>query len=283
MGESERPARERRLRMVQYRRVRARTVVGAVLSTLTLFSALGLGLISPLFAQDIPKAQGYVNDFANVVSPQTEQKLERMLERVDRRLGVQIALVTFRDLGGEDPTLYANHLFTEWGIGNEETDEGLLILDAKAERVFRIETGYGMEGVLPDILLSKIYRRDVRPYLREGRDDEAYVAAVRGLLGPILEERGEDPNNLDQILVQAGYENVTRRSDEPDLGFWFFLAIIVLIIILNSRGGRRNRRGIFLGGGGFGGFGGGGGSFGGGGFGGFGGGMSGGGGFSGGY
>lgn len=227
-------------------------------------------------AQKFPEPVGHVNDFADVLDPATERRLESFLRAVAEQYQVEAALLTMRDLGGEDPTDYATRIFETWGIGSAETDRGLLLLDAKQERFVRVEVGYGLEGVLNDGKVGAILDAEVIPHLREGRNDLAYVAGLRALLIPVLEEEGKSAEELDALLASSGnlYQPPPRSERSPGIP-WPLIALILFFVIF-GRG-----RGLWIGGfGGFGGggFGGGFGGGGGGGFGGFGGGMSGGGG-----
>ncbi len=230
-----------------------------------------------------PRPQGYVSDFAQVLAPQSRGQLEQILRNVNQKLGVEFAIVTTRDLEGEDPTDYANRLYEAWGIGGRDTNRGILILDVIGEpgRSFiRVEVGYGLEGVLPDGRVGGILDRHVIPHIREGRRDVAYAAAVMAMMRPVLDEMGRDPAELEQILSEGGYQ-AGRGRPEGRRGLLGFLPLIIIaLILMRSRTGRGLLLGYVLFGGMLGGGRRGGGSSGGfgGGFGGFGGGLSGGGG-----
>ncbi len=257
------------------------------------YLADSIGLATPsghaALAQSFPQPRGYVNDFADVLSQSEEQKLEGMLLEADRRYQVQLAIVTMKDIDGYEPADYATRLFETWGIGNQETDQGLLILDARKERQLRIEVGYGLEGVLNDAKVGRIYRNVMVPHLKRGNANDAYVAGALALLEPVVVEAGGTAADVDALASGRGMRVPVRRgarSSDPPL--WVIVLILVIVMIVLSKAnkggrGRRYRRGgtYWGSGGGFGGFGGGGG--GGGGFGGFGGGLSGGGGGGGGY
>ncbi len=231
----------------------------------------------------MPRPQGHVSDFAQVLAPQSRSQLEQILRNVRERLGVEVAVVTMRDLEGEDPTDYANRLYEEWGIGGRETDRGILILDVigpPGRSFIRVEVGYGLEGILPDGRVGGILDRHMIPYLREGKRDVAYAAAIMALMRPVLEESGRDPEELERILTEGGYQT----GEQPEVGREGLIALLPIIVIALILMRSRTGRGVLLGymlfggmmgggrrGGGFrGGFGGG--------FGGFGGGLSGGGG-----
>lgn len=229
-------------------------------------------------AAQFPRPTGHVNDFAQVLDPQAEERLESFLTQVASRYRIEAALLTMADLGGEDPTEYATKIFEEWGIGNAETDRGLLLLDAKRERFVRVEVGYGLEGVLNDGKVGAILDDQVIPHLKEKRSDLAYIAGLRALLVPVLEEQGNTAAELDALLQSSGNTYRPPPSVRRSPGIPWPMILLILFFVIFGGGGRRGRWIGGMGGmGGFGGFGGGG-YGGGGGFGGFGGGMSGGGG-----
>ena len=252
-----------------------------------LLAPLGLALLAGLVSVAIaagptyPKPEGYVNDFAGALAPDVRQRLEQTLQAVDEQFQVQVTIATTNDIGDEDPTEYANRLYEAWRVGNKKTNRGILLLDViggPGHSFFRVEVGYGLEGVLPDGRVGRILDESVMPLLRDGDRANAYTAAVRELLAPVLREMKEDPEQLNALLEQSGWTkgHAAQRNRLP----FPPKLILILIFILISIFGRRRRRGLYLGGpfgggfGGFGSFGGGGG----GGFGGFGGGLSGGGG-----
>src|SRR5690348_9508325 len=103
-----------------------------------------------LFASSHSKPQGYVSDFAHVLSSDTRQALEAKLSNFERATTNEIAVVTVPSLEGDTEEDYAVRLFKEWGIGKKGKDNGVLILIAPHERRARIEVGYGLEEVLPD-------------------------------------------------------------------------------------------------------------------------------------
>jgi uncharacterized protein len=232
-------------------------------------------------ATTFPKPTGYVDDFANQLDPADRDRIEQLLQRIDERLQVQFAVVTMPTIGDDDPTDYANRLYEAWGIGNKKTDRGVLILDVMDQHYLKIEVGYGLEGVLNDAKTGDVRRDVMNPLLHEGRRAEAYVAGVRALAIPILEDMGESPATLDSLIRGQGYSVHRASRGRGNVPLPVIIAIAIIFLILGG-GGRRRRRGLWMmggpWGGGFGGFGGFGGGGGGGGFGGFGGGLSGGGG-----
>jgi len=234
----------------------------------------------------IPAYTGYVTDEAGVIGEARQAQLEGFLDQLQRKTGVQFAFLTVRSTAPEEPSTFKTRVFNQWGIGGQEKDEGLLLLVAMEQREIRFETGYGLEGTLPDGWQSRMTRELMIPRFRAGEPEEGIVAGVLASARRIAAEKGV---TLEWDGKELRYDAVGGE------GFprWvillavFFVLFVVLPSLAASRRGRRRRRGFWdmtHWGGGFGGMGGGfGGGFGGGGgggssFGGFGGGSSGGGG-----
>jgi uncharacterized protein len=233
------------------------------------------------------KVNGYVSDFADVLRPPTKQQLEALCTELDQRTQAQIAVVTIKSLDGKPIEEYSIDLATRLGIGPKQSNRGVLILMAVADRRYRIEVGYGLEDILPDGKVGGIGREAV-PYLRQGDYDGALLLMTRRVAEVIAAARG---------VTLTGALSPELQTDTNSGGWTFgqvfllFFAIFVVFAILRRAGGGPGSRfgrsgggwwvGPMMGGWGGGGFGGGGG--GGGGFGGFGGGSFGGGGASGGW
>jgi uncharacterized protein len=235
--------------------------------------------LASLAERPIPEPIGFVNDFADVIPRDIEQRISAVASEIRSKTGTEIAVATFPDLGGADHVDYANRVYQKWGIGRKENDKGVLIFLALRERDVRIETGYGVEGILPDGKAGEILDNYVLPYFRSEKYGEGLLNGTLAVSQILANEAGVTLTGQSQVPVKAPQKRRSLSSLLP-LIFIFFL-------MLGSR--RRTGSWIFflpllLGGGGFGSRGGGGfgGSFGGfgGGFGGFGGGMSGGGGAS---
>ena len=115
-----------------------------------------------------PRPDGYVNDFAAVLTDDDEAYLENYLRTLEAETSAEVAIVTVTSMEGMTIEEYANRLFAEWGIGKEQLDNGVLLLVAPNDRAVRIEVGYGVEAVLPDGLAGEIIRTDMVPEFKAG-------------------------------------------------------------------------------------------------------------------
>ena len=253
-----------------------------------LFLTLGV------YAQDgLPKSkpEGYVNDFAGVLSPAARNLLTALCTEVDQKAKAQIAVVTVKSLDGKPIEDYSIALATKWGIGPKQSASGVLILLAVDDRKDRIEVGYGLEPILPDGKVGGFLREAV-PYLRDGNYDAAMLLMTRRVADVIAQDRGVTLSATTSLpAARTPRREQQRNGPNPIFIIIFLIFLFSLIANLIKRGGGRGGRGggwigpmiggMMMGGGGFGGGGFGGGGGGGGGFGGFGGGSFGGGGASG--
>lgn len=264
-----------------------------------------------------PTPEFYVNDFADVLDQSTQDRIQGIGRQLEDLTTAQVVLVTINTLDGQDIDTYASELFENWAIGQKEKDNGVLILNAVQDRQLRIEVGYGLEGILPDITAAKIRTEDMNPYLKNGDYDNGLLNGYISVVNTVSKEynvtvdtgatqprsypgdsmtSGDRPRSVGKNTFYSIFIILFLAVD--GIFFRFRITAVILKMIFyagffggGGRGGRGGRGGWGGGGnggfggfgrGGFGGFGGGGG---GGGFGGSsgGGGRSGGGGSSGGY
>ena len=223
-----------------------------------------------------PSFQTSVYDYEDILNPSQEKQLEEKLIKYSDSTSTQIVVVTIPTLKGEDIGVLATNWAHKWGIGQENEDNGMIILLSKNDRKISIRSGYGIEDRMTAGITGEIIRNVITPHFKVDNYFE-------GL------DKGADA--IFEVL-KGKYKGSRKESNNP-LPFILIVIFIIILLVLASRGNKGG--GNFRGGGGLdlgdiiilsslgrsgGGFGGGG-SFGGGSSGGFGGGF-GGGGFSGG-
>lgn len=231
------------------------------------------------YAQNVPQPAGWVNDFANAIDKGNAGKLSSLIEEVEQKTTTEVAVVTINSIAPYDEKEYARVLFDNWKPGKKGKDNGVLVFLAVKERRWRIETGYGVEGILPDGLCGEIGRNYMVPYFKEGKYGEGLYQGIRAIANIIAKDAHVT------LATLGNFEAITPENQSsstlPDsLATVIIFIVIVLFIVISNLGTYRNRYygGTYYGGSWGGGFGGGGG-----GFGGFGGGGGGGGGAGGGF
>lgn len=198
--------------------------------------------------------QGYVSDYAQLISPSERQALEARLKNFEETNSTQIFVAIFPSLEGENLEDFSIRLAEKWKVGQKAKDNGVILLIFKNDRKLRIEVGYGLEAVITDALTQSIINREITPYFKQG----LFAAGISSGLNALFK------------AVQGEYEAMPpppkTSKDDFDWGFLLFLLIFFIIppFFRRGRGGLTFSSGGWGGGGG--GFsGGGGGSFGGGG------------------
>ncbi|HIP49013.1 MAG TPA: TPM domain-containing protein [Lutibacter sp.] len=241
------------------------------------------GIQAQDYLPEKPKLATSVYDGAHLLNTSQKTSLEQKLINYADTTSTQIVVATITSLEGRNINFYATQWAHKWGIGQEETDNGVLFLIAKDDRKMSIQVGYGMEHLLTDAVSRRIIELVIAPHFKNGDYYSGMDAGTTSMMEVMSGEYTEE------YLAKKG-------SNFPMILFIIIFIIFVFILIKAKKnsgrgGGYRSGTGpIILSGGGRsggfggGGFGGGGGSFGGGGFsGGFGGGGFGGGGASGGW
>ena len=253
--------------------------------TALLTLALLLAWALPAFAIPEATSQFYVNDYANVLSQETEAYIMETGPALEQQTGAQIVVVTVDTLEGKDAFAYALEIGRSWGVGGKEENNGLVLLLCPDEGDIWVSVGYGLEGALNDAKVGRYIDQYAIEDYKAGDFDHGTAELYKILLSTVMTEYG--------LEALPGYDPAEVEDDDSTglvIALVFFGLIGFSILIAkgnhhggggssggNYRGGRyygggyyrggyyRGGGGFGGGGGGFGGFGGGGGSFGGGG------------------
>jgi uncharacterized protein len=146
-----------------------------------------LGL--PAGAQEpFPTPHGRVNDFAQVLDAATKAQLNALVAAVEERTTAEIAVVVVHTTAPMTPKEYVTSLFNHWGVGKRGADNGVMILLAIHDRRVEIETGYGVEGILPDGNVGEMIRTAMLPSLAHDRWGEGLVAGTQRVAQRLLEQ-----------------------------------------------------------------------------------------------
>ncbi len=142
-----------------------------------------------LWALTIPeRSDGYVSDYAQLLSPAAKSSIESKLSRFETETSNQVVVVTFPSLEGESLEDFSIRLAEAWRVGQKEKDNGVILFITKKERAVRIEVGYGLESVLTDAISKDIIENRIVPHFREGRYDEGVEKAVEAIFAATRKE-----------------------------------------------------------------------------------------------
>jgi uncharacterized protein len=138
-----------------------------------------------------PPLSGRVVDAAGLRSPAQEAALAAKAERLERQVGPQYVVVTVPSLNGHRIEDYGVDLARHWGIGSRERNDGLLLIVAPAEKMVRIEVGYGLEKRVTDPYAKRVIEEQALPRFRQGRFPEGIEASTDALMARLRSPKTE--------------------------------------------------------------------------------------------
>jgi uncharacterized protein len=137
-----------------------------------------------------PRPRGsWVADVADVLPPEVESRIDARVDALHRDLDAEIAVVTIPSAGATSEKEFATSLFNTWGIGDAQADNGLLVLLVLDTRRIEMETGYGLEPLLPDGWLGRLQTEQMVPRFREGD----YAGGIEAGIGAVDTRLRETP------------------------------------------------------------------------------------------
>lgn len=165
----------------------------------------------------------YVSDPTQIVDAATKNQLDQKLQALEKKTGAEVAVVTVPSIGEADCFEFAVELFNKWGIGKSKKDNGLLVLLVIDQGCIQFNTGYGLEGILPDITCKRIQTQNMIPYFKS----QNWSAGLNSGIDAVYEILY---NNMED-------GEVINTPNEPDYTSLLFVILaifgcIILIILL---------------------------------------------------
>ena len=157
-----------------------------LLASIALFATACVGEAQPAeSAEPALELTGRVVDAGQILTPEFEERMTATLAQLEADTQVQLVVATTPELAGEDIAAYSLDLANNWGIGNEERDDGLLLLVAPNKRQVRIEVGYGLEASVKDEEAAEIIATQIIPHFRASDYEGGIEAGVDALIDEV--------------------------------------------------------------------------------------------------
>ena len=159
-----------------------------IFSSLLCFSAIAFPVASQaITVQEVPNPRQvnhtWVTDKANILSDSTETQLNQMIAELEAKNGSEIAVVTVPDTKpSATPKAFATELFNFWEIGKKGKNNGVLFLISSGERRVQIETGSGIQSILPDAKTVSIIQTEITPKFKQQDFDGGTLAGTKALV-----------------------------------------------------------------------------------------------------
>ena len=192
---------------------------------LSLFILLLCCLPMAAYGLDVPKLQGYVNDYAGMIGPSVKSRLEEELRTFEQSDSTQIVILTVPSLEGESLEEFSIRVAEAWKIGQQGKDNGVLFIVSQQERKIRIEVGQGLEGELTDLMAGRIIDQVIKPRFKQADYDGGFITGVSALISATRGEFKAEPRSAQR----------RQKGFPPFLTFLLFLGIFVLILGSLSR------------------------------------------------
>ncbi|WFP96576.1 TPM domain-containing protein [Acinetobacter sp. ANC 7201] len=175
--------------------------------------------------RSLPSLNEPVIDQANILSASEKQQISARILKVNEQAKAQIGVVIVPTTGQEDIFDFTMRVAEQWKLGSEKQDNGLLMAIAINDRRIQIATGYGLEGVLPDIVASRIIRNNITPYFKQNQfaqGIDAGLAEIENILNMDPEVAAQAALELKERQAQALHEQQAKEKT-------FNTALIILI------------------------------------------------------
>jgi uncharacterized protein len=190
------------------------------------------------FALEVPALKGYVNDYANMMSPEARLKIETELKAFEQSDSTQVVILTIPSLEGEALEQFSVKVAEAWKIGQKGKDNGAILLVSKQDRKIRIEVGRGLEGKLTDLMAGRIVNFVINPRFKRNDFDGGFITATQALIDVT---RGEFKVDETQTSTRK-----KRSSSLPALFIFGAVALLTLGRISRVLGGAAGAIGFSL-------------------------------------
>lgn len=192
-----------------------------------LFCSLGAYAQYSVESVPNPKSQGdayYVSDPDHHLRSDTRAELNTISAGIEAANGSEFAIVIVDDYQGGSDFQFALDLFNHWGIGKQGSENGLLLFLSMDRREYRFISGYGLEGIFPDILLKQIGENYLVPYLKDSDTDKAVLSTAKAVESVFLSPE----HKLELSDLQAYQPTFWNRHAQTLERTGYVLALFVL-------------------------------------------------------
>jgi uncharacterized protein len=159
-----------------------------------------------------PRSEGlWVVDLVDIIDTDTEAKINAQIEQLNRDSTVEIALVTVDNVTST-PKEFATSLFNHWAVGNAEKNNGLLVLMVMGQRRLEMETGYGLEPILPDGWLGGMQAEKMVPQFKQGNFGKGLESGIDSVNERIRDKMELSPQVLSAELIENMKQGVIENQ-----------------------------------------------------------------------
>lgn len=184
--------------------------------------------------RNLPSLNQPIIDQANILTAAEKQQISQSIRQIHEQGKAQIGVIIVPTTGQEDIFSFAMRVAEAWQLGSAKRDNGLLMAIAVNDRRIQILTGYGLEGVMPDIITSRIINQHITPYFKQNRYAEGIasgIGQIQAILNQDPEIAAQAAQELQQRQQQALHEQQARESTMMTALFILVAGVIASYIV----------------------------------------------------
>lgn len=166
------------------------------------------------------RSRHYVSNPDGILSKATVGRIDSILAALEDSTTAQVAVVCLNSIGENVPKDFATALFRKWGLGYQKKNNGLLVLMVKDQRRFELETGYGLEGVLPDAICNQIQTQHMVPFAKAGNYNQAMIAGAEAIASIISK-----PEVIQEVYDDSKFNENTKPLDDHEQQLTLYLLL----------------------------------------------------------
>lgn len=174
----------------------------------------------------LPSMNEPVIDQANLLTAEQKQSISQQILKLYQDNKAQIGIVIVPTTGQEDIFDYAMRVGEKWQLGSAKRDNGLLMAIAVNDRRIQILTGYGLEGVIPDIVASRIIRNQMTPYFQQGQ----YAQGIQAGLNEIDRVLNLDPEIAQQAAADLKERQAQAMHEQEARSHMLVYSLIIIVV-----------------------------------------------------
>lgn len=176
--------------------------------------------------RQLPSLNEPVIDQANLLSAEQKQAIGQQIRTLYQQGKAQIGVVIVPTTGQEAIFDYAMRVAQQWQLGSAKRDNGLLMAIAVNDRRIQILTGYGLEGVIPDIVAGRIIRNQITPYFKQAQ----YAQGIEAGLNEIERILNQDPEIAQQAAADLKEQQAQALHEKQARSQMMTYALIIIVV-----------------------------------------------------
>ncbi|WP_055667022.1 TPM domain-containing protein [Desnuesiella massiliensis] len=177
-----------------------------------------------------PSENIYVQDTSQVIDEDTKLKLKELANNAYSEGLCQIVTVTIPSLNNENLEQYSTSLFNEWGIGDKEKNNGILLLIVTKDRKIRLEIGKGINHIITDKKAGEIIE-GAKNYLKNDSFNEGALYIYNHSIETLLNISNKN-NNTSSANPPIIYNKTTDPTTSNGIKIFSFLFIIIVVSLV---------------------------------------------------